>query len=180
MNELKTINENKRKGIRLLAVTGLSLALLLAMQMLGLPNLVTGVAVNGIFIFVLFYAGLKAAIFLCVLSPIGGLVTGHLPPIMYPLVPVIVVGNLFFVVFFFRFLRFSRFFRTLLAATAKSLFIFFAGSGVLSLLNLTDKVKWLIVPILGIQFFTAFAGAMLGEKLYEAIEADFQDSCEPS
>jgi hypothetical protein len=171
----------KKLNVKTLAMTGLSLSLLLAVQIIGLPNLLTGIAVNAIFIFVLLYLGFRSALFLCILSPLGGLLSGHLPVIMYPLAPVIVVGNLLYIYLYACFGPRLWLVRIFIAAIAKSSFIGLLGYSLLYWLEILAKVKWLILPVLGIQFITAFLGALLGERLNRSLApvAD-QLSAEPS
>ncbi len=164
-----TKTESKKLNIKTLAMTGLSLSLLLAIQIVGLPNLLTGIAVNAIFIFVLLYLDFRSALFLCILSPVGGLLSGHLPVIMYPLVPVIVVGNLLYIYLYDCFCARSWFVGIFIAAVAKSIFIGLLGYSLLYWLEILDKVRWLVLPVLGIQFITAFLGALLGERLNRSL-----------
>ena len=89
--------ENKNK-IRAIAITGIMLAITVALQTINLPNIVTGVIVNSIFVFVLYYVGLKSAVTLSLLSPLYGFLTGHVPILMYPVLPMIVLGNILMVV----------------------------------------------------------------------------------
>jgi hypothetical protein len=71
--------------------------------------------------------------------------------------------------------------RIFIAAIAKSSFIGLLGYSLLYWLEILAKVKWLILPVLGIQFITAFLGALLGERLNRSLApvAD-QLSAEPS
>lgn len=155
--------------LKMIAVTGLVLAMVLALQMIGLPNLLTGVVVNAVFVFMVGYAGARNAAVIGLLSPVGGLFSGHLPAIMYPLVPVIIIGNLIFIIIY-ALLRQSvwpvRFF---VPAGAKALLIYCVGMAVINHMAIVQKVSWLIFPVLGIQFFTAIAGIFCGEKLRDQV-----------
>ena len=57
-------NVASRQKLAVAARTGIFLAVLLAVQLVGLPNPVTGTIVNAIFIFVLLYNGLRHALIL--------------------------------------------------------------------------------------------------------------------
>ena len=49
--------EEKRLKIKHLALNGVMLAIILALQMINMPNIITGIIVNAVFIFVTIYAG---------------------------------------------------------------------------------------------------------------------------
>ena len=151
--------------LKTLAYTGLSLALIMALQIVGLPNLLTGIAVNAVFIFTICFLGLRPALFLGFLSPVGGLFSGHLPAVMYPVLPVIMVGNLGFIFVYSHLKQSGRLLRYLIPSAVKAVWIFAVGMLVIQFMELSGNVKWLIVPVLGIQFLTAFAGTLVGEKL---------------
>ncbi|MGM0600261.1 MAG: hypothetical protein ACQETH_10645 [Candidatus Rifleibacteriota bacterium] len=152
-----------------LTLTGLCLAVILAVQIAGMPNLLTGIAVNAVFIFIFLYAGLQPAIFICILSPFGGIISGHLPAPMYPLLPVIIVGNLLLVLFYRLLHNKKAFLRVFLPSLAKGLFIYLIGSGVIEWLEILTKVKWLVFAVIGIQTFTAIMGIILGEIIFKRI-----------
>lgn len=159
----------EQNTLKSLAQTGLSLALLVAMQVIGLPNWITGIAVNAVFIFVFLQLGLKFAAFLAILSPVGGLVSGHLPAVLYPLVPVIIVGNLLLISIYSPLKNRNLFLRLILPSLFKASFIFLIGMNIISWLEIGEKLKWLALPVLGIQFITSCGGILLGEKLFSAI-----------
>lgn len=156
-----------RRELTAASQTGVFLAVLLAIQVLGLPNFITGTIVNSIFIFVLLHTGFRHALFLALLSPIGGVMSGHLPAPMYPILPVIICGNFLLVGVYKIFYQYNPFFRLVIPAACKGLLIFGAGYMIIQILSLGEKVKWLVIPVLGIQFFTAIAGLMLGEKFFQ-------------
>jgi hypothetical protein len=154
-----------------LTLTGLCLAVILAIQIAGMPNLLTGIAVNAVFIFIFLYAGLQSAVFICILSPFGGIISGHLPAPMYPLLPVIIVGNLLLVLLYRLLHHKKAFLRVFIPSMAKGLFIYLTGSAVIEWLEITTKVKWLVLAVIGIQTFTAIMGVFLGESIYKRISA---------
>lgn len=147
---------------------GIFLAVLLAVQLVGLPNPITGTLVNALLIFVLLRLGVKYAFMLGILSPLGGIVSGHLPVPLYPVVPVIITGNLLMLGFYFLLRNLHVLVRYAVPAAVKALVIWGVGGAIVSFMQLGDKVKWLFVPVMAIQFFTAIAGIFFGEKLYHA------------
>ena len=160
----KVLNENKNK-IRAIAVTGIMLAITVALQAVNLPNIVTGVIVNSIFVFIFFYVGLKSAMTLCLLSPLSGFVTGHLPAIMYPVLPIIAIGNCFLILVLSNLKSSSTWAKILLPSFIKALIIGLGGKLMVHLF-VPDKIHdfW-IFSVLEIQFFTAMLGIWLGLKL---------------
>lgn len=148
---------------------GIFLAVLLAVQLVGLPNPVTGTLVNALLLFVLLRLGARYALMLGILSPIGGIVSGHLPAPLYPVLPVIMTGNLLMLAGYFIIQRFPALLRYALPAVAKALVIWGAGSMIVSFLKIEGKVQWLFMPIATMQFFTAAIGMFIGEKFYNAV-----------
>ncbi|PKL48140.1 MAG: hypothetical protein CVV42_10805 [Candidatus Riflebacteria bacterium HGW-Riflebacteria-2] len=163
-------NEGKgRSQLVLVSQAGIFLAVLLAVQLIGLPNPVTGTLVNALLLFVLLRLGTRYALMLGILSPIGGIVSGHLPAPLYPVLPVIMTGNLLMLAGYFMTLRLPAPVRYSVPAVAKALVIWGAGSMIVSFLKLGDQVQWLFMPVATIQFFTAAVGMFLGEKFYNAV-----------
>ncbi len=171
MNESHGFDNVPRQKIVVLARTGLFLAVLMAIQLVGLPNLLTGILVNAILIFVLLMSGLRHALFLGMLSPIGGIISGHLPAPLYPVLPVIICGNFVFVgaCLFMTRLGAALPVRCLLPAFLKAMIIGFAGFLVVKMFDVNHQANWLLLPVLGIQFFTAFGGLLAGERFFQAL-----------
>jgi len=79
---------------------GLLLALTLAVQVLGLPQPVTGPAVNAILLLSVLLVGWKPAAGIGVITPLIAMIRGQLPPVLAPLVPFIMLGNAVWVLSF--------------------------------------------------------------------------------
>lgn len=167
MKENNFENAAMQNRIDLLTQTGVFLAVLLSVQIIGLPNPVTGTAVNSILIFASLKLGVRYALILATLSPVGGMIAGHLPAPLYPVLPVIVCGNYMLVVLYRFLLRRHILVRFLIPALLKGILIGGAGLMIVKMLDLGRMVNWLLLPVLGLQFFTAFAGILAGEKLFE-------------
>ena len=160
--------ENMNK-IKIVALNGVVLAATIALQMINLPNIVTGVIVNSIFIFMTLHAGVRSSVVLCLLSPFGALISGHLAGPMYPVLPVIAIGNALMVILFSKFYNKSMWKRLLIPAFVKALFIGLIGLLAVNLF-LPDKVaNFILFGVLGIQFFTAVPGIWFGIKLNAVI-----------
>ena len=143
------------------------LAIIVAMQAVNMPNIITGVFVNAILIFVSLYVGMKSAVVLCLLSPFCGFITGHVPVVMYPVLPMIILGNLLLVFALSKLANKSLILRILIPAFIKALIIGIGGM-ILTHIFIPDKLNdFVLFTVLGIQFFTAVPGILLGIKLAE-------------
>ncbi len=146
-------------------MAGVMLALALALQNLRLPNLVTGVLVNAIFTVTLAVAGLRSALLLAGLSPVGAFLTGHLPPPLVLLMPVIVPGNIVYVILLGALRQRTLAGEATAAPAAKALVIGVGGVLLSRWTAMPPETLALLWGIVGIQFFTAVAGALLGEAV---------------
>lgn len=146
-------------------MAGVMLALALALQNLRLPNLVTGILVNAIFTATLAVAGMRSALLLAGLTPVGAFLTGHLPPPLILLMPVIIPGNIVYVIISAVLRDRSLVGEACAASGMKALVI---GAGGLLLARWTampPETLALLWGIVGIQFFTAVVGSLLGETV---------------
>jgi len=158
-----------RSQLAQVSQAGIFLAVLLAVQLVGLPNPVTGTLVNALLLFVLLRLGARYALMLGILSPIGGIVSGHLPAPLYPVLPVVMTGNLLMLAGYFMTIRLPAPVRYSVPAAGKAFLIWGAGSVIVSFLKLGNQVQWLFMPVATIQFFTAAIGMFVGEKFYNAV-----------
>lgn len=172
MEEVEPTLKDKKSKIYTVAMAGVSLAMILAIQLINLPNIITGIAVNSIFVVVSKRVGFRSALSIGLLSPFGGMISGHLPVPLYPLLPVIVTGNISFI-FAYSLLRKSNFFaRIAIPSFSKAFIIAGIGYLIIQQLNLSDKVQWLALPVLGLQLVTAAVGIIVGEQLLKALFTD--------
>lgn len=146
-------------------MAGAMLALALALQNLRLPNLVTGALVNAIFTVTLAVAGLRSALLLAGLTPVGAFLTGHLPPPLILLTPVIIPGNIVYVIITGVLRERTLAGETIAAASAKALVIGVGGMLLARWTAMPRETLALLWGIVGIQFFTAIAGTLLGETV---------------
>lgn len=152
-----------------LVQTGVFLAVLIALQSLSLPNLVTGVAVNAVFVFAVLRIQCGHALILAFLSPLGALISGHM--LSYPMLPVIMLGNIILTLVYSALLKSGVFLRILLPALCKALFIWAAGMAVISYFNLNEAAKLIALSVIAIQFFAAVLGIFVGERLSRLVKA---------
>jgi len=82
--------------IQQLTRLALLLSLLIMIQALHLPQFLTGIAVNALLLATALLWGIVPAMLLGLLSPVLAAVTGILPLVLLPLVPLIMAGNLLY------------------------------------------------------------------------------------
>ncbi len=80
-------------SIRWLTRTAVLLAITLAFQMLGFPQMVTGPAVNAMLLISGTYVGIIGAVIIGMLTPLIAFVRGILAPPLAPMIPFIMLGN---------------------------------------------------------------------------------------
>jgi len=148
---------------------GLLLALALAVQNLRLPNPITGTIVNAIFVVAVSVSGLRSALLLAGLTPVGAFLTGHLPPPLVLLLPVIIPGNIIYVVVCASFRSRSLTGETIGASAAKATLIGAGGFILSRFMSWPAGTIALLWGIVGIQFFTAVAGVVIGETVARRI-----------
>ena len=165
--ENKSINSNTKR----LAFTGVMLAVILAMQAANLPNLITGVFVNAIYIFVDIYAGRRDSLLLCFLGPFGGILSGHMAPFMLPIVPVIIIGNMVLVFLYDKLKAKTLFYKLVIPSLVKAVIIGAFGYLAIVCISPSETTNWLLLPVLGIQFFTAVPGIWIGLRLSSHLKA---------
>ncbi len=85
-------------SLRWLTRTALLLAITLAFQMLGLPQAITGPAVNAMLLISGTYVGGLGAVIIGLLTPWIAFLRGILPPPLAPMIPFIMLGNAIFVI----------------------------------------------------------------------------------
>lgn len=155
--------------IRNIALNGIMLALIIALQAVNLPNIITGILINSILIFITIFIGVKNSIILCLLSPFGALITGHLPPFMHPVLPAIALGNLVMIFVYNRIMNKPIILRILIPSIFKAVIIGVVGF-ILVHTFIPNKISnYFVFSILGFQFFTALPGIWLGIELSKKI-----------
>lgn len=150
---------------RPVAMAGLGLALVLALQAMGLPNPITGVAVNAVFVVLVGLAGKTPAVTVGLLTPLGAALTGHLPVLLLPLAPLIALGNAAFVHLYARGSQPPSSWRWVTGPGMKSAIIGGGGMILTWVADLPPALQAALVAIVAIQFATAVGGVALGELL---------------
>jgi len=97
---------NTRKNVRWITLTAVLLALTLAVQMVGLPQPLTGPAVNAMLILSTAFVGPTGGIIIGALTPFVAFMRGILAAPLAPMIPFIMIGNGVLVFIFWLFRRF--------------------------------------------------------------------------
>jgi len=142
----------------------LLLGLTLAFQMLGLPQPVTGPAVNAMLIFSTLFLGPLAGALIGMLTPIIAFTHGILAPALGPAIPFIILGNWVYI-FSFAFIRKTN--KYLALTTGAGLKFLLLAGAVRFLLSVPPPVaKALQLP----QLITALAGGLIALIVWPAIQ----------
>jgi hypothetical protein len=167
---------NKPFNIHWLTRTALLLAVTLAFQMLGFPQMVTGPAVNAMLLISATYAGPTGGIIIGILTPLIAFLRGTLAPALAPMIPFIMLGNAVYVLIW-------AFCRVLIKNVyAASVTGIVAGSAI-KFFILASAVSLLVTLPLAIshamqlpQLYTALAGGIIALAINKALAAAFKKS----
>ncbi len=165
-----------RPAARPVALAGLGLALAVALQALGLPNPVTGVAVNAVFVVLVGLAGKAPAVTVGLLTPLGAALTGHLPVLLLPLAPLIAIGNAVFVHLYANESLSPTPWRWVAGPGMKSAIIGGGGMILTRVADLPSALQAALLAIVAIQFGTAVGGVALGEFLLTRVAGHGSDN----
>ncbi len=151
------MNQDTQKITRV----GILLALTLAIQWMGLPQLITGTAINAMLLISASTVGLVPAVMIGCITPVIALLVGIMKTPLMPLIPFIVGANAVLVLVYGYTQHRNKYMAMILAAVAKFLVLWVA-------------VKWILIgalpgPVLekvavtfGItQLFTALGGGVI-------------------
>lgn len=167
-NEKKRLSKNQY-----LTRLVLLIALTLTIEMLGLPQPVTGPLVNAMLFLTTMILGAPAGVTLGTITPLVAALRGQLPPPLVPFVPFIICGNILLVLVYFAFKRtikkrskLGHWSGVTAAALVKFIWLATSANMLLPLLagrNLPSRiVTMMTLP----QFLTAFAGGILAYFFY--------------
>lgn len=156
---------------------GLLLALTLALQVVGLPQPVTGPAVNAILLLSVLLVGWKSATGIGVITPLFALIRGQLPPVLAPMVPFIMLGNAVLVLSFTALWRFRKIRSEMprfvlgvgLAAILKTAWLWMAAVWTVPVI-LGKQIPHTVVTAMTLpQFVTAVLGGMITWIAYSVL-----------
>ncbi|MCK5148248.1 ECF transporter S component [bacterium] len=139
----------------LLARTGLLIALTLMIQTVGFTQFITGPAINAILFLSVDMVGWRAGCIIGILTPVAALIRGHLPPLLAPMLPFIMMGNVILICTF-------AFFRsiTLIKNDKIKTFSGIITAALLKTVWIWLAVRWTVPIIFGKTMPPAIATAM--------------------
>lgn len=153
--------------------TAMLLAVVLAVQAMGLPQLITGSLVNAVLILAVMFSGIYGALLIGSITPWLAFILGILPPALAPLLPVIMLANLTLAVVFYLGQKIHPLAAAVLASAGKYLIFFVSINYLLRLFAINLPAK--LVAAFGLtQLATALIGSLcaviIGRSLQRVIE----------
>ncbi len=152
-------------------LTAIFLAIALSLQIIGLPKLFTGVIVNMIYILLYCFCDLQHVIMLAILTPLLAFFTGHLPPPLIAMAPFIALGNIAMALCYHMTKDKRKAVRAAVPAAVKAIVIAIPGVIAAEKMGMNNAAQLAVYTVISIQFFTAFAGILLGEYLFSRLSS---------
>ncbi|HOZ21778.1 MAG TPA: ECF transporter S component [bacterium] len=158
-----------RKTARLTRMV-LLIAIALIIQMIGLPQPLTGPLVNLMLALTTLITGAAAGVALGCLTPLIALIRGQLPPLLAPFIPFILAGNALYVIFLGLLCKkgcglplrsWRAWLGVLLGSTAKFIWLFAAARLIMPLLIARTLPEPVIAMLTFPQLVTALIGGVL-------------------
>lgn len=148
------------------------LALTAIIQMIGLPQPITGPLINAILILSVLLIGPKHATAIGILTPVAALIRGHLPPVLAAMIPFIAFANAVYILLFYALIRNQpkevctlRYIRPIagitLASLVKYVILMLTVQKLLPLIVGQDIPEKLMVMMMFPQLVTALVGGVL-------------------
>lgn len=107
--------------IRYLTSMGILLALTVVVQLIGLPRLLTGIAINAVFLIAYHVLGLGGGLFIGIISPFTAFLFGIAAKPIF--IPFIAAGNLVYVLLYGLLKRYNLYLGIIIASVLKSAII---------------------------------------------------------
>ena len=132
---------------------------------------ITGPLVNALLYIATVMLGVHNALLICFLPSIISISTGLLPPIMLPLIPVIIVGNILLVLMFSRFREKNFWLGVGTASVLKFVFIYSLASILAQQMIHQDKFAKLVSTMMSFpQLINALAGGIIAWVFLKSIK----------
>ena len=178
------IENNLHKKTLFISRLSLLIALTLIIQLIGLPQPITGPLVNTMLLITTTILGVISGIILGCMTPLIAVLRGELPPILAPMIPFIIGGNILLVStyalvknkmsFFSQKLqnpvrRIELYIAIVLAAVIKYIFLAFAVKLILPVIlahSVPDKIALMMTTP---QLVTALIGGAFALMIYEIL-----------
>ncbi|WP_350343306.1 hypothetical protein PRVXH_002373 [Proteinivorax hydrogeniformans] len=154
----------RHKHVRFITQTGILLAITLTFQMLGLPQMVTGIVVNAMLVLAALSVGIYGSIIVGGLTPLIAFIRGILPPILGPVIPFIIISNWALIIIFMIFYKRNKFIAVACSSFGKFLILTFVVRLIVDIPP--EPAAMLQLP----QLFTATLGGILAITIWPAIK----------
>lgn len=148
--------------IRYLTSMGILLALTVVVQLIGLPKLLTGIAVNAVFLIAYHTLGISGGLIIGLISPFTAFLFGIAAKPIF--IPFIAVGNLVYIVLYGFLKRYSDYLGIVVAALIKSAII------ISSMVLITGKAWGIIFSGQTHQFPAAILGGLLALAISKVLK----------
>lgn len=172
---------NTKNETRNMIFSALLLTLAVLIQILGknIPQInqfFVGPMVNAILLLTVYFAGLKWAALIGVLTPVLAFLSGVLATPMAPFIPFIAIGNFIYCSIFslMRNRKMGEITGLVLASSLKFIFLFLSATQLINVLaiGIPEPVKAKLAVAMGIpQLITALTGGVVAIGLYKMLKA---------
>jgi len=140
-------------------------SLIIVLQMTGLPQYITGIIINLIYVVFTLISGLRTTCYVSVLVPFTASMTGILKPVLIPVIPVIILSNLFFVASIHKVKDKNIFLRVFFPPIFKVVIIFLGGKLFITFFQVHPAFQKIFMMFVAINLMTAFVGNIFGIML---------------
>lgn len=163
--------KDKLNQTQWLTRTAMFLAVALAVQAMGLPQLITGSLVNAVLILAVMFSGLYGALLIGSITPWMAFMLGILPPALAPLIPVIMVANMTISAVFYVSQKIHPLAAAVLASIGKYLVFFVSINYLLQLFAINLPAK--LVAAFGLtQLATALIGSLCAVVIGRSLQRE--------
>jgi hypothetical protein len=156
------------------------ISLTLVIEMLGLPQPITGPLVNMMLFLTTLMLGASAGMALGTITPLVALLRGQLPPVLFAFVPFIIIGNALLVIVYFllsKSKKYDKIYYSIIhwigvisAATVKFMWLFLSAKFVLPLV-FGKALPPAIITVMAIpQLVTALIGGVLATIIFNFLQ----------
>ena len=154
-----------------------ALSLILTIELIGLPQPVTGPLINAMLLLIALLISPAAGVIAGTLTPLVALLRGQLPFVLWPMVPFIAIGNALWVTLFSAIRRsaplpcgLSPWFGVLAAAITKALWLYAAARLLLPFVFGIHLPAQLLALMAAPQLFTALFGGAVALFLHRLLQ----------
>jgi len=150
------------KYLKELILGAIITSIIIVFQMLAMPQYITGIIINLIYVVFTLVSGLRTTCYVAVLVPFIASITGILKPVLVPVIPIIILSNLIYVFSVYRIKGNNIFLRILFPPILKALTIFLGGKLFINFFEVHPMFQKMFIVFVSINLMTAFVGNIIG------------------